>query len=310
MIRRPDDRKARPAPSESVLSFRDRAAPNSKLEGINLQYVDYLPHRVIKPDKQSPRDYIVSDIHLIQAGDRRNRRQVSNIQTMPRVEQQTQFLRKKPSDLNAVELLVNLSPLGVRIGASMQFNVFRAYGLARLYLFTLGIDEHADLNAVRVERAYDIRQARQLRRHVEPAFRRNLLTFFGNQANYVRFDPMRDFDDFIIRAHFQIQPDVQHLAQQFYVAILDVPPILAKMDGDLMRSRHLAYLRRRYNVGPYTLARLAQSRHMIDIHAQFNHQNRPYFICRDIGALEPDSRRKPYLPFPRGVRGITILILS
>jgi len=68
---------------------------------------------------------------------------------------------------------------------------------------------------------------------VETALGGQLLAALGDQGDQVRLHLVGDLHHLLRRRHLQIQQRLAGLAQQLEVAVLDVPAVLAEMDGDL-----------------------------------------------------------------------------
>jgi hypothetical protein len=82
-----------------------------------------------------------------------------------------------------------------------------------------------------------------------------------------------DIDHFIGDGHFEIKPRCDGTANQLDVAILDMPPIFPQVGGDGIGTRLFRFDRRLHRVGIGRAARLAQRRHVVDVHAKPDHSS-------------------------------------
>ena len=93
-----------------------------------------------------------------------------------------------------------------------------------------------------------LRRRAQVAGHVEAALGRDLLPVLGHEADLVRLEEQRLGDHRRRGRHFQVERNAQRAAQLAHVGVLDVPAILAQVDGDLRRAGALGQprgLRRR-----------------------------------------------------------------
>ena len=74
-----------------------------------------------------------------------------------------------------------------------------------------------------------------------------------------------------VAGHLHVQPRLHDLAQDLDVAVLDVPAVGAQVDGDAVGSRQLGQHGGLHGVGLRGPPRLAQRRHVVDVHAQPGH---------------------------------------
>ena len=67
-------------------------------------------------------------------------------------------------------------------------------------------------------------------------------------------------------------------AQDLHVAVLDVPPVLAQVDGDAVGAGQFGQRRGGHRVGLADPARLAHGGHMIDVDSQPGHAHFSSFL--------------------------------
>ena len=77
-----------------------------------------------------------------------------------------------------------------------------------------------------------------------------------------------DRQDGRLDGHLQVEPHLHGLPEQAQVAVLDVPAVLAEMDGDPVGAPQLGQHRRPDRVRLAPAPGLAQGGDMINIHAQ------------------------------------------
>ena len=90
----------------------------------------------------------------------------------------------------------------------------------------------------------------------------------GHQAAILRLHLAGDADHLVGHRHLEIHAGLQELAQQRHVAVLDVAPILAQMQGDAVGARLLGEQRGVHGIRVIDPPRLAQRRDMIDVHPE------------------------------------------
>jgi hypothetical protein len=96
---------------------------------------------------------------------------------------------------------------------------------------------------------------------------------FGHQHGHLRLDTAGDGDHLVGGRHFEIELDLRQIAQPFDVGILDVPPVLAQVDGDAIGTAEVRFDRRPDRIRLVGAARLADRRHMVNIDAKFDHSS-------------------------------------
>ncbi len=117
-----------------------------------------------------------------------------------------------------------------------------------------------------------LRHPIELAGHVEPPLGRQLLAALRHERHLVGSDCQGDVDHARVDGHLQVQPDLHGLTQQAQVAVLDVPPVLAEMDGDPIGATQLGEDRSPDRVGFPPAPGLPERGHMINIDAQPRHE--------------------------------------
>ena len=114
-------------------------------------------------------------------------------------------------------------------------------------------------------------QRRLLPGDVEPALGRDLVAPFGHQHRHLRLERARDVDHLARGRHLEVELDVDELAQPPHVLVLDVPAVLAQVDGDAVGAAQVRLDGRPHGVGLVRAARLPQRGHVVDVDAEFDH---------------------------------------
>ena len=89
------------------------------------------------------------------------------------------------------------------------------------------------------QRASGLGDTVELAGDVEAPLGRQLLAAFGHERHLVGPDIQGERDDLRLDGHLQVQPDLHGLPEQAQVAVLDVPAVLAEMDGDPVGASQL-----------------------------------------------------------------------
>ena len=147
----------------------------------------------------------------------------------------------------------------MRIGAGVNLADIGADARRGLDLPQLGVDEDAHADSRAREPLDRLAELRFLRRHVETAFGRDLVAPFGHEHRHLGLQPHRDVDHLGGRRHLEVELDVDELAQPPHVLVLDVPAILAQVNGDAVGAAQMRLDGRPHRIGFVRSARLAQS---------------------------------------------------
>ena len=222
----------------------------------------------------------MTDVQLAQAVDRRNRADVGEIQCMPRVGAHPTSLdeRGRAHDfavLGRGACIAESSVVRVkRVRVRPRVNLAKRESAARrrFDLPFIGIDERAHRNPRAAQTCHRIANARLLRRHIESAFGRHLLTFLGHKHRELRFERNRDGDHLVGRGHLKIELRMHHRFDARQIAVLNMATIFAQMNGDPVCATSLRLESGLDRIGLIGLACLAHGGDMIDVDAEFSHK--------------------------------------
>ena len=100
---------------------------------------------------------------------------------------------------------------------------------------------------------------------VQPALGGQLVAPLRHQRHLMRLHRLRDAHHLRRRRHLDVEMRGHRARQNLDVAILNVPPVAAQMDGDPLRARQLADDRRRDRIRLVALARFTDGGDVIDV---------------------------------------------
>ncbi len=78
----------------------------------------------------------------------------------------------------------------------------------------------------------------------------------------------RDSDHLFCRRHFEIERQVDLFAETVDVFVADVAAVFAQVRRDAVGTRGGGELRRTHGIGVAAAARVADGRHVVDVHAE------------------------------------------
>ena len=204
--------------------------------------------------------------HLANGGDRLD---VLVVQAVPRVHLQASGSGSGDHAFDTGELPGSLGavpgvgePPGVHLddgGSGLQ---------GRLDLARVRVDEERRAHSRRRQALAGVAHRREVSRDVEPTLGRQFLAALRHEATIGRADSLGHREAVGGDGHLQVHPGQQDLPQDLQVAHLDVPPILAQMNGDSVGPGELCVDRRLDRVRIARPPGLAKGRHVVDIHTQ------------------------------------------
>ena len=158
--------------------------------------------------------------------------------------------------------------LGIRAGVQLDDRRSRAPG--RLDLRQVRRDEQRHPDTRGAELAHRSRDALHVRRHVETPLGGDLGAVLGDQAAILRAHADGDVHHLVREPHLEIHARLQQRTQRVHVTVLDVAPILAQVQRDVVGARLLGEQRRMHGIRIRGTARLPHRRDVIDVDSQFN----------------------------------------
>ncbi|MNZ89917.1 hypothetical protein D3C78_1088590 [compost metagenome] len=105
-----------------------------------------------------------------------------------------------------------------------------------------------------------------------------------------RADTLGEGHHFFGHTHFEVHARLQHVLEHQHVALLDMPAVFAQVHSDAVGARLFGVQRGLDRVGVARTTRLAQGRHVVDVHAEehavaLSHEEA-------LLKIEPDSIRR------------------
>ena len=214
-------------------------------------------------------------------GQRAHLGDVHVVDAVPGVHRQPKILRAHTTKSEPLKLLGPLRRVvGVGVGPRVQLDERRAHRRTQLDLPLLRVDEQTHLDPGRRERLYAGSDRREIAHDIQPALGGHLLAPLGHDAHKLRLQFQRKCRHFWRARHFEIQPRRDALPEPPHIALLDVSPILAQMDGDTVGSRPLGEQRKGNRIRldrpagcrpRITVAGLTNGCTVVDIHAEVDH---------------------------------------
>jgi hypothetical protein len=136
----------------------------------------------------------------------------------------------------------------------------------------VGVDEHADDDPRLAETRDGVLQRRLAGDDVEAALGRHLLPALGDEHRHLRPGASGDRDHLVGRRHLEVELDVGQLAQPAHVLVLDVPTVLAQVDGDAVGAAEVRLDRRPHRIRFVGPPRLPDGGHVVDVDAELDHR--------------------------------------
>ena len=131
---------------------------------------------------------------------------------------------------------------------------------------------------------------------VEAALGGDLFALLGDERGLHRRERHRDVDHGVGGREFEVDAGTNRLGQEAHVAVVDVAPILAQVDGDAVGAAQLGQHGRADRVGLVGAARLPHRGHVIDVDVE-PHIAIPSLVISsnvaDAGAAAVPGRHTP-----------------
>ena len=161
-----------------------------------------------------------------------------------------------------------LGAFRLAVGADVQFDHRRAKCLGDVQLHGCRIDEQRHPAAGPAQPLDKGGNLLVQRGHVQAAFGGQLLALLRHQADRMRGVPERDLEHLLGRRHFQIERQVDLIAQSLDVEIGNMSPIFAQMRGDAVGAGVRRQSGRPHRILMLAAAGISDGRDMVDIDPQ------------------------------------------
>src|SRR5439155_1870113 len=196
----------------------------------------------------------------------RDRLDIEIVEGVAGIEAHAAVVDRLTGDPHLVELrdyrrAFGIAALGVEgVGVRPGVNLAHARTDARrgFDLPQVGVDEHAGYDAGIGQILHRPLEGRFVRGDIEPAFGGDFLAALGYQPGHFRFERAGDAQHFVGGCHFQVELDVDEIAQAAHVVVLDVAAVLAQVHGDAVGAAEMRLHRSPYRIGLVGAACLAQ----------------------------------------------------
>jgi hypothetical protein len=206
------------------------------------------------------------DIQLFNLGNRSNRADISDCESVPCVHRETKLGgRCSASDQRTQR---RPSPAGESVLTGVQLDCIGTAFPCEPDLLVHRVDEEAHSHAVIVQPSYRAAYSRSVTRNIEAAFCGNFLALLRNERDFRGFETQCNADHFIRTRRLEIESSSSKRCERFQIRVLYVPAVFAQMRGNAIGAAGEAeggsFLRTRLD----SSARLSQRRDMIDVYRE------------------------------------------
>ena len=168
----------------------------------------------------------------------------------------------------------------------MQFNRQRANRRRRFNLRRIGFNEDGNAHISGTQSRHRFAQEWPGAQHIQPAFRGQLRALFRHKAAIGRANAFREGNHLLGRRHFKIQGCRDLGADTLHITVLDVAAIFTQMHRNPIRARFNRNAGSLNGAGMRATARIAQCRHMINIHRKIKMLHaKPLFAAKSPASL-------------------------
>jgi hypothetical protein len=223
-------------------------------------------------DEEGSAHDTVADVELGHLVDPRNGDHVAVIQPVTRVQFQL-GLGDSPGRIAKCVKFIALprSFRAVGISPGVKFDRVDTEIRRRLNLSRFGIEKEGDLDTGVATPAECLGDPGPVGGDVQSPFGGQLLPPFGYEGHLVGTNIKGQSDDSRLGGHLEVEPDLHSLAKQPQVSVLDVTPILAKMNRNSISASEFGQSGRPDRVRFLSPPRLTESGDMIDINTESRH---------------------------------------
>src|SRR5438093_8654941 len=178
----------------------------------------------------------------------------------------------------------------IRIDCGVELNRTRAEPERGTDLRFSRIDEYTHVYIFRVKAFDRAQDGLLIARAVESARGCDLARKLRHQRYLIRNDIQRYSDHLLGCGHLDIQLRFHGFPQNFHIAILNVPPVAAKMDRDTVSSRQLANGGGRNGIRLVGPSGLADCCDVVDVYRQKSHEYLPALAFQRIRTRSKSMR--------------------
>ena len=256
---------------------------------------EHLAHRAGQAEDHGAADQRMADVELLDLADRSDAADVGGGQAVAGVDAEAHRGSHVGRARGFGPAAGREAPAGPRVGIRVELDAARQAARERrqgVDPLRVRVDEERDLDAGGTQTLGAGEEARQLGEDIEATLRGELLRPFGNEGHLVRARAAGDGDHLVARRHLEVQLAAHRGAQALEVAVLDVPPVAAQMDGDAGGSGRFRDGGRFDRIRIVAMPGLAQGRDVIDVDREQEcldaHDAAP-ISCRMASASSPAS---------------------
>ena len=213
----------------------------------------------------------VADVQFVDALDRRHRLNVVVVQAMTGIDDQALGQTKRHAVSDALQFFRDFAG-GLRVGitAGVQLDGGRTYAFRCRYLPLIRVDEQRYFTADFRQTVHRSLDPRFLTGNVQTAFGGQFLPCFRDQTDMCRTQTLGEREHFFGDAHFEVHARLQHILEQQYVTLLDMPTVFTQVHGDAIGTRLFSIQRCFHRVWIASTTGLTQGGDMVDVHAKKN----------------------------------------
>jgi len=219
----------------------------------------------------------MTDVELLDFGNRRDRPDVAGREPVSRVDRETHLV---PATRRVLDRAKHGGVVRVvRISTGVKLDRYGTEVARSRHDVHIRVDEETRANADRRQLLDGRSQCLWASCHVQAAFRRDFFAPLRDERDLVGTQATRDHDHFRGTCHFEVEHRPDCSLQPLYVVVLDVATILAQMRGDAVGAGVLAFGRRENGIRLDGATRLAKRRNVVDVNVKSLVHGRLSYHC-------------------------------
>ena len=193
----------------------------------------HFPYGIVEPDGNSAGDDGMADIQLVCSGEGCYGLDISVIEPVPEIEDESKRSGQFCGILQSVQLVLALGSRGsIGIRSRVEFHCLYSELLTASDLSFVRINEQTHNDASVEQSGAAFGNTLVMRNDVESPFSSNLFPAFRYQSDLIGNHLQGEIADFRADRHFQIQSCGDHLAQDPDIPILNMSTILPQVNRD------------------------------------------------------------------------------